>query len=94
MWWVCTAETPENGGHELLLRDDFLRNCMEMYSISSGRSEPSLRGFTLKHLNIIDPLKENNNLGRSVSRGIYLLSMCLLLLLCELVNGTYNFIAE
>ncbi|XP_022997710.1 uncharacterized protein LOC111492589 [Cucurbita maxima] len=63
------AETPENGGHELLLRDDFLRNCMEMYSISSGRSEPSLRGFTLKHLNIIDPLKENNNLGRSVSRG-------------------------
>ena len=67
---------------------------MEMYSISSGRSEPSLRGFTLKHLNIIDPLKENNNLGRSVSRGIYLLSMCLLLLLCELVNGTYNFIAE
>ncbi|CAK9326891.1 unnamed protein product [Citrullus colocynthis] len=63
------AETPENGGHELLLSDDFVRNCMEMFSISSGRSEPSLRVLTLKHLNIIDPLKENNNLGRSVSRG-------------------------
>lgn len=26
--------------------------------------------FPVKYLNIIDPLKESNNLGRSVSKGI------------------------
>ncbi|XP_078159988.1 nucleotidyltransferase family protein isoform X3 [Carex rostrata] len=33
--------------------------------------EKGSKEFTTKHFNIIDPLKENNNLGRSVSRSNY-----------------------
>ncbi|PSS34759.1 hypothetical protein CEY00_Acc01867 [Actinidia chinensis var. chinensis] len=62
------AEKPENGGTGLLLSSDFLRNCADMFSIPKGVDVNS-RKFSRKHLNIIDPLKENNNLGRSVSQG-------------------------
>lgn len=64
-----TAEIPENGGHDLLLTDDFLKGCAEMFSAPSRGYETSSRLFPPKHLNIVDPLKENNNLGRSVSKG-------------------------
>ena len=63
------AEAPENGGHELLLSDDFLKECVEMFSAPSRGYETGSRTFPPKHLNIVDPLKENNNLGRSVSKG-------------------------
>ncbi|XP_050288714.1 uncharacterized protein LOC126727194 isoform X2 [Quercus robur] len=63
------AEVQENGGDDLLLSEEFLRNCAEMFSVSPKGSETNSRAFTQKHLNIIDPLKENNNLGRSVNRG-------------------------
>lgn len=63
------AEIPENGGHDLLLGDDFLKGCVELFSAPSRGYEISSRTFPLKHLNIVDPLKENNNLGRSVSTG-------------------------
>ncbi|GFY83823.1 PAP/OAS1 substrate-binding domain superfamily [Actinidia rufa] len=62
------AEKPENGGAGLLLSNDFLRYCVDMFSIPKGVDLNS-RTFSRKHLNIIDPLKENNNLGRSVSKG-------------------------
>ena len=64
------AEIPENGGHDPLLGDDFLKRCVEVFSAPSRGYEISSRTFPLKHLNIFDPLKENNNLGRSVSTGI------------------------
>ncbi|KAJ3699596.1 hypothetical protein LUZ61_003301 [Rhynchospora tenuis] len=35
------------------------------------RQDKCSKKFSTKHLNIIDPLKENNNLGRSVSRCSY-----------------------
>lgn len=63
------AELPENGGDGLLLSEEFLRNCVDMYSVPSRGLDTELRAFPKKHLNIIDPLKENNNLGRSVNRA-------------------------
>lgn len=65
------VEMPDNGRNSLLLSEEFLRNCMEMFSVPSRTThESNKRVFQQKHLNIIDPLKENNNLGRSVHRGI------------------------
>ena len=43
-----------------------------MFSVPFRGLETNSRTFPLKHLNIIDPLRENNNLGRSVNKGIYL----------------------
>ncbi|XP_052209816.1 uncharacterized protein LOC127813096 [Diospyros lotus] len=63
------VEMPENVGDDLMLNEEFLRNCMDMFSVPSRGLETNLRAFPQKHLNIIDPLKENNNLGRSVTRG-------------------------
>ncbi|KAL6967805.1 hypothetical protein U1Q18_033614 [Sarracenia purpurea var. burkii] len=63
------VEMPTNVGDNLMLSEEFLRNCMDMFSIPSRVPETNLRTFPQKYLNIIDPLKENNNLGRSVHRG-------------------------
>ncbi|XP_010515589.1 PREDICTED: uncharacterized protein LOC104791408 isoform X1 [Camelina sativa] len=63
------VETPENGGEDLLLTSEFLKECMEMFSVPSRGFETNPRVFPSKYLNIVDPLKENNNLGRSVSKG-------------------------
>ncbi|XVF37424.1 hypothetical protein REPUB_Repub20aG0006700 [Reevesia pubescens] len=63
------VETPKNGGGDLLLNNDFLRECVEIFSIPPRGFEANSRTFPLKHLNIVDPLRENNNLGRSVSKG-------------------------
>ncbi|XP_010252088.1 PREDICTED: uncharacterized protein LOC104593785 [Nelumbo nucifera] len=63
------AEVPENGRTDLLLSKEFLKNCMDVFSVPARGNETNSRAFPKKHLNIIDPLKENNNLGRSVSKG-------------------------
>ncbi|XP_065634888.1 uncharacterized protein LOC112004059 isoform X2 [Quercus suber] len=63
------AETPENDGSELLLGNDFLKGCLEKFSVPARGYETNSRTFPPKHFNIVDPLKENNNLGRSVSKG-------------------------
>ncbi|KAM1167099.1 hypothetical protein EV2_029921 [Malus domestica] len=63
------AKAPENGRDDLLLSEEFMRNCVEMFSVPAKGYETNLRAFSLKHLNIIDPLKQDNNLGRSVSRS-------------------------
>lgn len=55
---------------ELLLSKDFLKDCVERFSVPSNGFGANARTFISKHLNIVDPLKENNNLGRSVSKGI------------------------
>ncbi|XP_019159819.1 PREDICTED: uncharacterized protein LOC109156416 isoform X2 [Ipomoea nil] len=65
------VEMPDNGRNSLLLSEEFLRNYMEMFSVPARTHESNKRVFQQKHLNIIDPLKENNNLGRSVHRGNY-----------------------
>ncbi|KAB5512910.1 hypothetical protein DKX38_029938 [Salix brachista] len=63
------AEPLENGQGELLLSDEFLKDCADRFSVPSRKPEMNSRPFPHKHLNIVDPLKENNNLGRSVNRG-------------------------
>ncbi|KAH0995142.1 hypothetical protein GBA52_019006 [Prunus armeniaca] len=63
------VETPENGGNDLLLSNDFLKECVQMFSVPSRGYETNYRTFPPKHFNIVDPLKDNNNLGRSVSKG-------------------------
>ncbi|KAF8394834.1 hypothetical protein HHK36_018770 [Tetracentron sinense] len=63
------AGKPENGGDDLLFSKEFLRNCVNMFCDPSRVHETNPRAFLKKHLNIVDPLKENNNLGRSISKG-------------------------
>ncbi|KAJ8898858.1 hypothetical protein K2173_008167 [Erythroxylum novogranatense] len=62
------VEKPVNS-NDLLLSNDFLKDCVEMFSLPVKGFETSSRTFYPKHLNIIDPLREYNNLGRSVSKG-------------------------
>ncbi|KAJ4719213.1 PAP/OAS1 substrate-binding domain superfamily protein [Melia azedarach] len=73
---VCKSSLPdivakgqENGRDGLLLSEEFLQECLEKFSVPSRGMETNLRAFPQKHLNIVDALKENNNLGRSVNRG-------------------------
>ena len=61
---------PVDVGDNLLLSEEFIRNCMDMFSVPSRGLETNVRAFPRKNLNIIDPLKENNNLGRSVHIGM------------------------
>ena len=82
---LCAAEVPETEMGDLLLSEEFLRNCQDMFSVSPNGIETNFRVFPLKHLNIIDPLKENNNLGRSVNRGMaHALSLSLSLSVLEI----------
>lgn len=48
----------------------FLRNCRDLFSLPIKAHEVEVHEFPIKHLNILDPLNEKNNLGRSVSKGI------------------------
>lgn len=64
----ASVDNPDNED-ELMLSEEFLRNCVDMFSVSPKSAESNSRVFPRKNLNIIDPLKENNNLGRSVNRG-------------------------
>ena len=79
LWYIVNgsfflaAETPEDGGKGLLLTGDFLRNRFDMLHVLSRIGETNLRMFQKKHLIIVDPLKENNNLGSSVNEGSFLL---------------------
>ncbi|KAM3373912.1 hypothetical protein P3S68_012626 [Capsicum galapagoense] len=63
------VEMPDYITKKLLLSEEFLRDSMEMFSVPPRGLETDTRPFQQKYLNIIDPLKENNNLGRSVSKG-------------------------
>ncbi|KAL3850536.1 hypothetical protein ACJIZ3_012418 [Penstemon smallii] len=63
------VKLPESGWNDLMLSEEYLENCMEMFSLPLRGLEEKPKSFQAKHLNIIDPLKENNNLGRSVHRG-------------------------
>ncbi|KAL1565766.1 hypothetical protein AAHA92_01451 [Salvia divinorum] len=63
------AKMPEHRCNRLLLTEEFLNRSMELFSVPSRGLDANPKAFQPKHLNIIDPLKENNNLGRSVHRG-------------------------
>uniref|UniRef100_A0A7C9E525 Polynucleotide adenylyltransferase n=1 Tax=Opuntia streptacantha TaxID=393608 RepID=A0A7C9E525_OPUST len=57
------------GCDELLLTNDFLRNSREAFSSFTGVIGSKRAAFPVKFLNILDPLRDDNNLGRSVSKG-------------------------
>ncbi|EHA8586965.1 hypothetical protein COCNU_scaffold001220G000020 [Cocos nucifera] len=65
---VYTAVAAETDG-DLLLTKEFLKNFMDLFSVSPRDRGSSSSDFPEKCLNVVDPLKENNNLGRSVSTG-------------------------
>ncbi|CAL5071152.1 unnamed protein product [Urochloa decumbens] len=60
---------PTAGQDELLLDKDFLQGFLDKLVVIPNESDGYDTQFRLKFLNIIDPLKGNNNLGRSVSKG-------------------------
>ncbi|KAL5727051.1 hypothetical protein ACHQM5_000287 [Ranunculus cassubicifolius] len=64
-----TAESPRKDGGELLLSRLFLDACSSVYAVFPAGQESQNQPFVSKHFNVIDPLRTNNNLGRSVSRG-------------------------
>ncbi|KAG8093499.1 hypothetical protein GUJ93_ZPchr0012g22049 [Zizania palustris] len=53
-------------------REDFLKECAQWFTVSPRNSEKNSRVFSRKFFNIVDPLKQSNNLGRSVSKGNFL----------------------
>jgi hypothetical protein len=67
---VCHAvEPPRMDSGELLLSKAFLDSCSSAYGVMPRTQENQGQPFVSKHLNVIDPLRTNNNLGRSVNKG-------------------------
>lgn len=66
-----TAEPPRKDSGELLLSKLFLDACSSVYAVFPGGQENQGQPFIMKHFNVIDPLRVNNNLGRSVNKGNY-----------------------
>ncbi|KAJ6338355.1 hypothetical protein OIU76_007929 [Salix suchowensis] len=64
-----TAEPPRKDGGELLLSKLFLEACSAVYAVSPAGQDNQGQPFLSKYFNVIDPLRVNNNLGRSVSKG-------------------------
>ncbi|CAI9101126.1 OLC1v1038384C1 [Oldenlandia corymbosa var. corymbosa] len=64
-----SAEPPRKDSGELLLSKLFLDACGTVYAVYPGGQENQGQPFVSKHFNVIDPLRVNNNLGRSVSKG-------------------------
>ncbi|KAK7275349.1 hypothetical protein RIF29_16462 [Crotalaria pallida] len=64
-----TAEPPRKDGGDLLLSKLFLEACSSVYAVFPSGQENQGQPFVSKHFNVIDPLRVNNNLGRSVSKG-------------------------
>ncbi|KAJ8478649.1 hypothetical protein OPV22_022376 [Ensete ventricosum] len=64
-----TAEPPRKDNGKLLFSKGFLDNRTALYSVTPGVQENNNQPFVSKHFNVVDPLRTNNNLGRSVSKG-------------------------
>ncbi|VVA18521.1 PREDICTED: PAP/OAS1 substrate-binding domain [Prunus dulcis] len=60
---------PQIEADELLLSEEFVRSSRDVFSDPIRADEATVHEFPTKHLNIVDPLKDENNLGRSVSKG-------------------------
>eukprot|EP00252_Welwitschia_mirabilis_P024356 TRINITY_DN7197_c0_g1_i1.p1 TRINITY_DN7197_c0_g1~~TRINITY_DN7197_c0_g1_i1.p1 ORF type:complete len:1272 (+),score=266.88 TRINITY_DN7197_c0_g1_i1:209-3817(+) len=63
------AEPPRKDGGKLLLDKPFLDACSTLYAVIPGGHENQGQTFVSKYLNVVDPLRTSNNLGRSVSKG-------------------------
>jgi len=56
---------------DLLFDKEFLKSSVDKATVPPRSSDACYTRFRPKHLNIIDPLKECNNLGRSVNRASF-----------------------
>ncbi|CAN6289519.1 unnamed protein product [Urochloa humidicola] len=56
---------------DLLFDKEFLKSSVDKAMVPPRNSDACYTRFRPKHLNIIDPLKEYNNLGRSVNRASF-----------------------
>lgn len=63
------AAPPRKDCQDLLLSAMFLTSCSSCYGIKPSSQENQEQAFVSKHMNIIDPLRANNNLGRSINKG-------------------------
>ncbi|XP_062202180.1 uncharacterized protein LOC133904707 [Phragmites australis] len=63
------TDPPDTHDDGFLPREEFLKECAETFSVPPRNSEKYARVFPRKFLNIVDPLKQSNNLGRSVNKG-------------------------
>ncbi|XP_047083853.1 uncharacterized protein LOC124694978 [Lolium rigidum] len=66
-----TADSPRMDTGDLLLSKAFLDRCSQLYGVAARTLENQGQPFVSKHFNVIDPLRTNKNLGRSVSKGNY-----------------------
>jgi hypothetical protein len=64
-----TAEPPRRDNGELLLNQKFLKSCSSAYAVFPNGQDTQAQPFVSKFFNVIDPLRVNNNLGRSVNKG-------------------------
>ena len=64
------AEPPRKDSGECLLNKS-LDTCSSAYGVVPHHQDNLGQPFVSKHFNVIDPLRANNNLGRSVSKGNY-----------------------
>ncbi|CAI9277504.1 unnamed protein product [Lactuca saligna] len=79
-----TAEPPRKDSGELLLNKVFLDACSSLYAVFPGGQNNQGQTFVSKHFNVIDPLRVSNNLGCSVSKGIPVSCLLMLLLIVRL----------
>ncbi|KAL6905751.1 hypothetical protein ACP4OV_003352 [Aristida adscensionis] len=63
------TDSPDTHDDDFHQREVFLKEFSKTFGVPPRNSEDSARVFSRKFLNIVDPLKKSNNLGRSVSKG-------------------------
>ncbi|CAM0950468.1 unnamed protein product [Alopecurus aequalis] len=63
------TDPPNTHDDCFLEREEFLEECTQAFTVPPRHYETNTRPFSRKFLNIVDPLKPSNNLGRSVSKG-------------------------
>lgn len=60
---------PPDESDDMLLGAEFLQKCRKAYSFSTGINQTGENRFPIKFLNVIDPLRDNNNIGRSINKA-------------------------
>ncbi|KAL5204372.1 hypothetical protein ABZP36_009243 [Zizania latifolia] len=66
------TDPPDTVDEGFIKREDFLKECAQWFTVPPRNSDKNSRVFSRKFFNIVDPLKQSNNLGRSVSKGNFL----------------------
>uniref|UniRef100_A0A0D9XW75 Uncharacterized protein n=1 Tax=Leersia perrieri TaxID=77586 RepID=A0A0D9XW75_9ORYZ len=66
------TDSPDTVDDDFTMREEFFKECAQLFTVTPRNSERNTRSFSRKFFNIVDPLKQSNNLGRSVSKGNFL----------------------